>query len=155
MGKLEGTLTASGLRMGIVVSRFNSFITERLLEGALNTFTRQGGRIEDVDVVHVPGAFEMPLAVKRLAARGGYDALVALGAVVRGDTPHFEYVATSATSGISAVALEFGIPIGFGLLTTETVEQAVERAGAKSGNKGSEAILTAIEMVNLLKELGE
>ena len=155
MGKVEGALTASGIRVGIVVSRFNSFITERLLEGALNTFTRHGGKIEDVDVVHVPGAFEMPLAAKRLATRGGYDALVALGVVVRGETPHFEYVASAATSGLSSVSLETGIPVAFGLLTTETVEQAIDRAGAKSGNKGSEAILTAIEMANLLRELGE
>ncbi len=155
MGKVEGALTASGIRVGIVVSRFNSFITERLLEGALDTFTRQGGKLEDVDVVHVPGAFEMPLAAKRLAARGGYDALVALGAVVRGETPHFEYVASAATSGLSSVSLETGIPVAFGLLTTETVQQAIDRAGAKSGNKGSEAILTAIEMANLLRELGE
>ena len=155
MGKVEGALTASGIRVGIVVSRFNSFITERLLEGALDTFTRHGGKIEDVDVVHVPGAFEMPLAAKRLAARGGYDALVALGAVVKGATPHFDYVASAATSGLSSVSLETGLPVAFGLLTTETVEQAIDRAGAKSGNKGSEAILTAIEMANLLRELGE
>ncbi len=155
MGKLEGALTASGLRVGIVVARFNSFITDRLLEGALNTFTRQGGKIEDLDVIHVPGAFELPLAAKRLASRGGYDALVALGAIVRGETPHFEYVASAATSGLSAVSLEFGIPVAFGLLTTETVEQAIDRAGAKNGNKGSEALLTAVEMANLLRELGE
>lgn len=155
MGKLEGALTASGLRLGIVVSRFNSFITERLLEGALNTFTRHGGKLEDVDVVHVPGAFELPLTVKRLAARGGYDALVALGAVVRGETTHHEYVASAATTGLSTVALEAGLPVAFGLLTTDTVEQAISRAGAKSGNKGAEAVLTAIEMANLLRELGE
>ena len=155
MGKLEGALTVSGLRIGIVVGRFNSFITDRLLEGALNTFSRQGGKIEDVDVVHVPGAFELPLAAKRLAARGGYDALVALGAVVRGETPHFEYVSSAATSGLSSVSLEFGLPVAFGLLTTDTMEQAIDRAGSKGGNKGSEAVLTAIEMANLLRELGE
>jgi 6,7-dimethyl-8-ribityllumazine synthase len=153
MGKIEGTLSASGLKIAILVARFNSFITDRLLEGALNTYTRQGGSMEDVDVVHVPGAFEMPVVAKKLAAQGSYEALVALAAVVRGATPHFEYVSSAATSGISSVALEFGIPIGFGVLTTETVEQAIERAGSKSGNKGAEAVLTAIEMANLLREL--
>ena len=151
----KGNLNAKGLRLAVVVSRFNSFITDRLLEGALGTFTRQGGRLEDVDVVHVPGAFEIPVAAKRLAARGGYDAMVALAAVVRGATPHFDYVSSATTSGVSAVALEFGIPIGFGVLTTDTLEQALERAGAKSGNKGSEAVMTAIEMANLMKALGE
>ncbi len=154
MGKQEGTLTATGLKMGVLTTRFNSFITDRLLEGALDTFQRLGGRIEDVDVVVVPGAFEMPVVAKKLAATKTYDALVALGSVIRGATPHFEYVASSAASGISSVALEFGLPIGFGVLTTNTVEQAMERAGAKSGNKGSEAMLTAIEMANLLKTLG-
>ncbi len=153
MGKKEGTLSASGLKIAILVSRFNSFITDRLLEGALNTYTRQGGSMEDVDVVHVPGAFEMPVVAKKLAAQGSYEALVALAAVVRGATPHFEYVSSATTSGISSVALEFGIPIGFGVLTTETVEQAIERAGSKSGNKGAEAVLTAIEMANLLRDL--
>ncbi len=153
MGKKEGSLSASGLKIAILVARFNSFITDRLLEGALNTYTRQGGSMEDVDVVHVPGAFEMPVVAKKLAAQGSYEALVALAAVVRGATPHFEYVSSATTSGISSVALEFGIPIGFGVLTTETVEQAIERAGAKSGNKGAEAVLTAIEMANLLKDL--
>lgn len=154
MGKIEGTLAASGIKMAILVSRFNSFITDRLVEGAMGTYTRQGGQIEDLEVVHVPGAFEMPLAAKKLAAKGGLDAMVALAAVVRGDTPHFEYVSSVATSGISSVALEFGIPIGFGILTTDTVEQAIDRAGSKSGNKGSEAMLTSLEMVNLLKEIG-
>ena len=154
MGKKEGTLAASGIRIAILVSRFNSFITDRLLDGAINTYTRQGGSIEDIEVVHVPGAFELPVAAKKLAAKGGLDAMVALSAVVRGATPHFEFVSSAATSGISSVALDTGIPIGFGILTTDTVEQAIERAGAKSGNKGSEAMLTAIEMANLLKELG-
>ncbi|MCZ6472174.1 MAG: 6,7-dimethyl-8-ribityllumazine synthase [SAR324 cluster bacterium] len=155
MGKIEGNMSASGLKLAVVVSRFNSFITDRLLEGVLNTYTRQGGSLEDVDVVHVPGAFEIPMAAKRLATRGGYDAMVALAAIVRGATPHFDYVSSATTSGVSSVALEFGIPIGFGVLTTDTVEQAIERAGLKSGNKGSEAVMTAIEMANLMKALGE
>ena len=154
MGKQEGTLSATGLKMAILVARFNSFITDRLLEGALDTFQRLGGKIEDVDVVYVPGAFEMPVAAKKLAAAQRYNALVTLGAVIRGATPHFEFVASAATTGISSVGLEFNLPIGFGVLTTETVEQAIERAGSKSGNKGSEAMLTAIEMANLLKTLG-
>lgn len=154
MGKKEGKLAASGMKVAILVSRFNSFITERLLEGAINSYTRQGGSIEDIEVVHVPGAFELPVAAKRLAAKGGLDAMVALSSVVRGATPHFEYVCSSAISGISSVALEFSIPIGFGILTTDTVEQAIERAGSKAGNKGSEAMLTAIEMANLLEDIG-
>ena len=153
MGKMEGSLSAAGLRTAIVVSRWNDFITERLLEGAINVFTREGGKMEHLDVVTVPGAFELPLAAKKLAGGGRYDVLVALGAVIRGSTPHFEFVCSAATSGLSAVALEFGIPIGFGLLTTDTVEQAIERAGSKSGNKGEDAMLTAIEMANLLKEV--
>ena len=154
MGIKEGTLAASGIKIAILVSRFNSFITDRLLDGAIKTYTQQGGSIEDIEVVHVPGAFELPVAAKKLAAKGGLDAMVALSAVVRGATPHFEFVSSAATSGISSVALDAGIPIGFGVLTTDTVEQAIERAGAKNGNKGSEAMLTAIEMANLLKELG-
>ncbi len=153
MGKKEGKLTASGLKVAVVVSRFNNFITDRLLKGALDAFTRQGGNIEDADIVHVPGAFEMPLAAKKLAQSGRYDALVALGTVIRGETPHFEYVSSAATNGLTTVALETGIPIGFGLLTTETVAQAIDRAGSKSGNKGAEALQTAIEMANLMKEL--
>ena len=154
MGKKEGTLSASGIRIAILVSRFNSFITDRLLDGAINTYTRHGGNIEDIEVVHVPGAFELPVAASKLAAKGALDAMVALSAVVRGATPHFEFVCSAAISGISTVALESGIPIGFGILTTETMEQAIERAGSKSGNKGSEAMLSAIEMANLLKEIG-
>lgn len=154
MGKIEGTLAASGVTIAILVSRFNSFITDRLLEGAISTYTRHGGSMEQLDVVHVPGAFELPVAAKKLAAKGGLDAIVALSAVVRGATPHFEYVSSAATSGLSTVSLEFGIPIGFGVLTTDTVEQAIERAGSKNGNRGSDAMLSAIEMANLIKEIG-
>lgn len=154
MGKIEGTLAASGVTIAILVSRFNSFITDRLLEGAISTYTRHGGSMEQLDVVHVPGAFELPVAAKKLAAKGGLDAIVALSAVVRGATPHFEYVSSAATSGLSTVSLEFTIPIGFGVLTTDTVEQAIERAGSKNGNRGSDAMLSAIEMANLIKEIG-
>lgn len=147
-------MAASGVTIAILVSRFNSFITDRLLEGAISTYTRHGGSMEQLDVVHVPGAFELPVAAKKLAAKGGLDAIVALSAVVRGATPHFEYVCSAATSGLSTVSLEFGIPIGFGVLTTDTVEQAIERAGSKNGNRGSDAMLSAIEMANLIKEIG-
>jgi len=153
MAILEGRLIASGLRIAVLASRFNQFITERLMEGAQDAFARHGGDPESLEVVRVPGAFEMPLAAKRLAATGRYDALVALAAVIRGETAHFEYVASSATNGLAQVALDSGVPIGNGVLTTESVDQAVDRAGAKVGNKGAEAMLTAIEMANLLKEI--
>lgn len=150
----EGQLIATGLRLALLVARFNSVVTERLLEGALDAFLRHGGRAEDVEVVRVPGAFELPLVAKRLAKTGRYDGLVALAAVIRGDTPHFEYVSAAATNGLSAVALETGVPVGFGVLTTETLEQAFDRAGGKGGNKGAGALLTTIETANLLKALG-
>jgi 6,7-dimethyl-8-ribityllumazine synthase len=154
MGTKEGKLLASGLKMAVLVARFNSFITERLLEGALDAFARHGGKPDDLTVVRVPGAFEMPVAAKKLASTGKYSALVTLAAVIRGATPHFEFVSSAASSGLATVALETGVPIGFGVLTTDTVEQAIDRAGSKSGNKGAEAMVTAIEMANLLKELG-
>jgi 6,7-dimethyl-8-ribityllumazine synthase len=153
MVEMKGSSVASGLRVAIVVARFNEFVTESLLRGARECFERQQGDPAQLDVVRVPGAFELPLALRRLAASGRYQALVALAAVVRGATPHFEYVSSSATSGLAQVMLESGVPIGFGVLTTDTVEQAIDRAGAKSGNKGAEAMLTAIEMANLLKSL--
>ncbi|MDH4249531.1 MAG: 6,7-dimethyl-8-ribityllumazine synthase [Deltaproteobacteria bacterium] len=153
MTEREGTLIASGQTLAIVVARFNHFVTERLLEGALDAFERHGGDPKQVDVVRVPGAFELPLAVKALAASGRYQGVVALAAVIRGATPHFDYVSSSATSGLSSVMLETGIPVGFGVLTTDTVEQAIDRAGAKSGNKGADALMTVVEMVNLLKVL--
>ena len=151
---VEGNLDASGLRFAIAVARFNSVITSRLLEGALDALKRHGADISAVPVVHVPGAWELPVAVKALAAAPvKYDAIIALGAVIRGDTPHFDYVAGHSASGLATVQAESGIPIAFGLLTTNTVEQAVDRAGAKSGNKGFDAAMTAIEMCNLLKRI--
>jgi 6,7-dimethyl-8-ribityllumazine synthase len=146
---LEGPLDARGLKFGIIVSRFNSSVTERLLEGALEALKTHGGEERDIDVVRVPGAFEIPLLTKKLAASGKYDALICLGAVIRGDTPHFEYIAEAVTRGIAEVVLEHRLPISFGVLTTNNVEQAMERAGAKSENKGFEAALTAIEMAGL------
>ncbi len=154
----EGELKADGLRFAIVVSRFNSFITERLLAGALNAIERTGGDAAAIDVVRIPGAWEFPITVRTLAARkqgerNRYDAILCLGAVIRGDTPHFDYVAGEAAKGIAAASVETGIPVAFGVLTTNTVEQAVDRAGAKSGNKGFDAAMSAIEMANLLRKL--
>lgn len=153
MTVFEGALSGAGLRFGIVVSRFNDVVSERLLSGARDAFRRHAVPDEAVDVVRVPGSFEIPVTVKRLACSGSYDALVCLGAVIRGDTAHFEYVAGHAASGIARVALETGIPIIFGVVTTENLEQAIERAGGKAGNKGYEAALSAIEMANVLKQL--
>lgn len=153
MTHYEGHLTTGGLKVAIAVARFNQFITERLLDGARDAFLRHGGQADDLTVAWVPGAFELPLACRKLAASGRYDAVVALAAVIRGATAHFDYVASAATSGITAVMQDTGVPVGFGVLTTDTVEQAVDRAGAKVGNKGAEALLTAIEMANLLKQL--
>ncbi|WP_456342928.1 6,7-dimethyl-8-ribityllumazine synthase [Thermovibrio sp.] len=146
----EGNLEAKGLRFAIAVSRFNSFITERLLEGALDCLLRHGCSEEDIEVFKAPGAFELPLLAKRLA-KMDYDAVIVLGAVIRGETPHFDYVAAEVSKGVAAVSLETEKPVIFGVLTTDTVEQAIDRAGAKAGNKGWEAALAAIEMVNLLK----
>jgi 6,7-dimethyl-8-ribityllumazine synthase len=155
MAHLEGTLLAANLRMAIAVARFNNFITDRLLDGALQTIVRHGGKAEQVTVVRVPGAYELPLAVQQLARSGRYDAVVALGAVIRGATPHFDFVAAAAAKGLADVSRQTGVPVGFGVLTTDSVEQAIERAGSKAGNKGEEAALTAIEMANLLRTLGE
>jgi len=149
----EGGLTIDGTRFGIAVGRFNSFIVESLLEGALDTLRRHGGRDANIEVVKVPGAFELPLVAKRMAAGGRYDAIIALGAVIRGGTPHFEYVAGECTKGLAMVSMEAEIPVAFGVLTVDTIEQAIERAGTKAGNKGVEATLSAIEMVNLLQQL--
>lgn len=147
----EGKLDAAGLKVGLVVSRFNSFITERLLEGAVDALIRHGADDTDIHVARVPGAFEIPLAAKRLAGTGSYDAIICLGAVIRGSTPHFDYVASEVSKGVASVSLEHNIPVTFGVLTTDTIEQAVERAGTKAGNKGFEAAVTAIETVNLFK----
>jgi len=151
---LEGNLNAAGLRFGIVVSRFNDFITSRLLTGAEDAIRRHGGDLDLVDVAWVPGAFEIPLVAKRMAASGRWDAVICLGAVIRGSTPHFDYVASEAAKGVAQAMMQTGVPISFGILTTDTIEQAVERAGTKAGNKGFEAAVTAIEMANLMKVLG-
>jgi 6,7-dimethyl-8-ribityllumazine synthase len=153
MQMIEGDLHASGLKFAIVVARFNAFITERLLAGALDMLTRSGCNPGDIEIVKVPGSWELPIAVKTLAEQRRHDAIIALGAVIRGDTPHFDYVASQAASGLGRIPMETGVPVAFGVLTTNTVEQAVDRAGAKSGNKGCDAAQTAIEMANLLRRL--
>ncbi len=150
---IEGGFSAVGLKFAIVVARFNEFIGERLLEGALDTLKRCGADEKDVDVVRVPGSFEMPLVVKKLAEKKRYDAIVCVGAIIRGDTPHFEYVASETAKGIARASFENGVPVAFGIITADTLEQAIERAGTKSGNKGKDAVLTAIEMANLMKKL--
>lgn len=150
---IEGKLDGKGLRFGIVVGRFNSFISERLLEGALDCLVRHGVQDLNITVARVPGAFEIPLASAKMAKSGRYDALICLGAVIRGSTPHFDYVASEVSKGVASVSLETGIPVIFGVLTTDTIEQAVERAGTKAGNKGFEAAMTAIETANVLKGL--
>lgn len=152
---LEGNLSAKGLKIAVVVSRFNDFIGERLLDGATDTLLRSGASGDDIDVVKVPGAFEMPVAAKALAKSEKYDAILCLGCVIRGATPHFDYVAGEAAKGIAKVSLDFDCPIAFGVITADNLEQAIERAGTKSGNKGRDAALTAIEMANLLKSLGK
>ena len=152
---LEGDLTASGRSFGIVASRFNDFIVRPLLDGALDAIKRHGGDLGAVDVIWVPGSYEVPLAAKRLALTGRYHAVVCLGAVIRGATAHFDYVAGGVSSGISAVALETNLPIVFGVITTDTIEQAIERAGTKAGNKGFEAAVSAIEMVSLMERVDE
>ncbi len=150
---LEGQLSAEGFKFGIIVSRFNDFISSRLVEGAMDALLRHGATEEQVSVIKVPGAFEIPLTAKKLAESGRYDAVICLGAVIRGSTPHFDYVAAEVSKGIASVSLESRIPITFGVLTTDNLEQAIERAGSKSGNKGYDVAMAAIEMVNLFKEL--
>ena len=152
---IEGDLAATGRTFGVVASRFNDFIVRPLLDGALDAIKRHGGDTGAVDVVWVPGSYEIPLVAKRLALSGKYDAIVCLGAVIRGATAHFDYVAGGVASGISAVALEANLPVIFGVLTTDTIEQAIERAGTKAGNKGFEAVVTAIEMASLMDQMGE
>jgi len=151
----EGKLIAKGLKFGMVLSRFNNFIAERLLEGALDALKRSGAEEEDCTVARVPGAFEIPLAAKKMVKSGRYDAIICLGCVIRGATPHFDYIATEVTKGIAHLSLENDIPISFGVLMTDTIEQAIERAGAKVGNKGFDAAMSAIEMANLMKEIGK
>jgi len=150
---LEGKLQAKGLKFAVVVSRFNDFICDRLLGGALDALLRSGALESDIQVVKVPGAWELPLVAKKLAAKNVYNAIICLGAVIRGGTPHFEYVAAEVSKGIATVGLEHGVPITFGVLTTDTIEQAIERAGSKAGNKGWEAAQAAIEMANLVGQL--
>jgi 6,7-dimethyl-8-ribityllumazine synthase len=150
---IEGDFRANKARYAIVVGRFNSFVVESLLEGALDTLVRHGVSESDIEVIRVPGAYEMPLAVKRVAATRKPDAIIALGAVIRGGTPHFDYVAGECSKGVASVSLETDIPVAFGVLTTDTIEQAIERSGTKAGNKGAEAALTVIEMVSLFRNL--
>lgn len=149
----EGKLQADGLKFGIVISRFNDFITSRLLEGALDTLRRHGGADENVEVAWVPGTFEIPIIAQKMAASKNYDAIICLGSLIRGSTPHFEYLSAEVTKGIAQVGLSTGIPAVFGVITTDSIEQAIERAGTKAGNKGADAARTAIEMANLLKGL--
>ena len=152
MGKnFEGQLLGKGLKFGLVVSRFNDFITTKLLEGAQDALLRHGVKQEDIDIARVPGAFEIPLIAQRLAQTKKYDAIVCLGAVIRGGTPHFEYIAAEVSKGIAKVGLDSGLPVTFGVITADTLEQAIERAGTKQGNKGFEAAVDAIEMASLLK----
>ncbi len=153
MKRIEGDFLADGARFGIVVGRFNSFVVDSLLSGALDGLRRHGVKDEKVTVVHVPGAFEIPLAAQRLAATNKFDALIALGAVIRGGTPHFDYVAGECSKGLAQVMLQLDIPVGFGVLTVDTIEQAIERAGTKAGNKGVEAAMSALEMVSMLRQL--
>jgi 6,7-dimethyl-8-ribityllumazine synthase len=152
---IEGDFNARGLRFGIVASRFNDFIVDRLLDAAVSTLLKHGVAAGDIEIVRVPGAFETPLAIKKLAAGRRFQALIALGCVIRGGTPHFEYVAGEASRGVAQVSLDEEIPIGFGILTVDSVEQAIERAGAKGGNKGADAALAAIQMAAVLKQLGQ
>ena len=153
MRSIEGQLDAKGLRITIVASRFNDFIVERLIGGAVDYLVRHGCDEKSIDLVRVPGAFEMPLVCKRIAGRNQCDGIVALGAVIRGSTPHFDFVANEATKGLAQVSLERGMPIGFGLLTTDTLEQAIERAGSKAGNKGAEAAAAMLETLRVLEQL--
>lgn len=151
MQLIEGNIRATGKRFAIVVSRFNSFVVESLLDGAVDTLERHGEVNEsDITVVRVPGAYELPLVAKRIAQKGGFDAIIAIGAVIRGGTPHFDFVAGECNKGLAQVSLEYGIPVAFGVITTDSIEQAIERSGTKAGNKGAEAALSALEMVNVL-----
>ena len=153
MKEISGDMIAQGLKFAFVVARFNEMIGERLLDGALDTFKRHGGNPDDILVIRVPGAYEIPLAAKKVVSSRKHDAVICLGAVIRGETPHFDYVAANAASGISSVSLESGIPVSFGILTTDTIEQAIERSGTKSGNQGRNATLTAIEMASLMTKI--
>ncbi len=150
---VEGELQAKGLKFGIVISRFNEFITGKLLDGAHDALVRHGAREEDISVVKVPGSFEIPIVARKMALKGGVNAIICLGTIIRGATPHFEYIAAEVSKGVASASMETGIPMAFGIVTTDTIEQAVERAGTKSGNKGWDAAVTAIEMAQLMKKL--
>jgi 6,7-dimethyl-8-ribityllumazine synthase len=150
---IEGKIVAKGMKFGIVASRFNDFISSRLIEGAVDALTRAGADEKDIQIARVPGAFELPVAAKKMAKSGRYDAVICLGAVIRGATPHFEYICAEAAKGIGVVGLETELPVIFGVLTTDTIEQAIERAGTKAGNQGWDAAMSAIEMVDLFKKL--
>jgi 6,7-dimethyl-8-ribityllumazine synthase len=152
---IQGDLTAKGLKFGIVAARFNDFITARLLDGAMDALTRHGAAEGDIEVIKVPGSFEIPLAARVLAQSKKYNALICLGAVIRGATPHFEYVSAEVSKGVASASMESGLPVIFGVLTTDTIEQAIERAGTKSGNKGWDAALSAIEMANLMRQISQ
>ncbi|MBQ9816300.1 MAG: 6,7-dimethyl-8-ribityllumazine synthase [Proteobacteria bacterium] len=149
----EGILNAQNLKIAVVVTRFNSFITERLIEGALDTIKRHGGNLEDVEIFKVPGCFEIPVAADKIAASGKFSAIVCLGALIRGATPHFDYIAAECTKGIAQLALNYHMPISYGVITADTLDQAIDRAGTKAGNKGAEAALAAIEMAQLFKNI--
>jgi len=151
----EGTLIGTGLKIGIVVSRFNEFITSKLLSGAIDTLERHGVNNDDIEIAWVPGSFEIPIAADKMSSSGKYDAVICLGALIRGATPHFDYIAAEASKGIAQVGMKTGVPTIFGVITTENIEQAIERAGTKAGNKGSDAAMSAIEMANLFKEMGK
>ena len=153
MNVLEGKLTAKDMKVAIVVARFNEFITSKLLSGAVDCLVRHEAKDEDITVAWVPGAFEIPMACKKLAVSGKYDAILALGAVIRGATPHFDYVCAEASKGIAQVSMQTGVPVAFGVLTTENIQQAIERAGTKAGNKGVDCAMSAMEMVNLFKAM--
>ena len=150
---IEGALRADKARFCLVVSRWNSFVVESLEKGAIDALLRHGASESDLTIVRVPGAFEMPVAIERIATKGGYDAIIALGAVIRGGTPHFDYVAGECVKGMAQVSLKHGLPVAFGVLTVDSIEQAIERAGTKAGNKGAEAAMSALEMVNLLRQI--
>ncbi|MEE8398560.1 MAG: 6,7-dimethyl-8-ribityllumazine synthase [Desulfobacterales bacterium] len=152
---IEAQLIAEGKKFALVAGRFNDFITDRLVSGALDALLRSGASDADIDLVKVPGAFEIPLVAKKMAEKGIYHAIICLGAVIRGETPHFEYVSAEVSKGIAAVSLEFSVPVIFGILTTDSIEQAIERAGSKAGNKGSQAAISAVEMANLIDEIDQ
>jgi 6,7-dimethyl-8-ribityllumazine synthase len=153
MKTYEGGLQAKGLKFAVIVSRFNEFITNRLLDGALDSLLRHGATEQDIDIIKVPGSFEIPLIAKKIARKKSHDAIICLGTIIRGSTPHFEYVASETAKGIAQVSLELEVPVAFGIITADTIEQAIERAGTKSGNKGWNAALVAIEMAQLMKKL--